>query len=114
VELGTGLALTINPAIVVRLLLGAEATGVAQVVARCFGIALLALGLAWRPGGPRAEGRSSALLSVLVYNALIALYLGYLGTAGHREGMLLWPAVALHAAVALALAWTARRITLPG
>jgi hypothetical protein len=45
---------------------------------------------------------------MLVYNALIATYLAYLGTAGHLGGLLLWPAVALHAVVALLLAWTWR------
>lgn len=38
---------------------------------------------------------------------VIALYLAYLGTAGPRGGVLLWPGVALHAVVALGL-WTWR------
>jgi hypothetical protein len=41
-------------------------------------------------------------------NALIALYLAYLGMVGHFWGVLLWPAVALHTAVALLLVWTWR------
>ena len=43
---------------------------------------------------------------MLVSNALIALYLAYLGTVLHVEGLLLWPAMALHAIVALLLVWT--------
>ena len=46
VEVGTGLVLMIDPAIVVTLLLGAEVDGEGILLGRCFGIALLALGLA--------------------------------------------------------------------
>jgi hypothetical protein len=45
VEVGTGLALMIDPAIVVTLLLGAEVSGVGMLLGRCFGVALLALGI---------------------------------------------------------------------
>ena len=45
---------------------------------------------------------------MLTYNALVALYLACLGTVAHMGGVLLWPAVALHAAVALLLVWTRR------
>ena len=83
VEVGTGLALMIDPAIVVRLLLGAEVSGVGTLLGRCFGIALLALGLACWPSRQRAESGSPAFRAMLIYNALIALYLAYLGTAGH-------------------------------
>jgi hypothetical protein len=50
---------------------------------------------------------------MLTYNALIALYLAYLGTLGHLRGFLLWPAVALHAVVAALLVWTWRKERLP-
>ena len=45
---------------------------------------------------------------MFVYNALIALYLGYLGVVGHAAGVLLWPVVAVHAALALMLVWSRR------
>ena len=104
VEVGTGLVLMIDPAIVVRLLLGVDASGVGTLVGRCFGIALLALGLACWPGP--ADG-APAFRAMLTYNAFIALYLAYLGTIEKMAGMLLWPGVALHAVVALLLlrAW---------
>ena len=112
VEVGIGLVLLIDPAIVVTLLLGAEVSGVGTPLGRCFGIALLALGLACWPSRQRAESSSPALRAMLAYNLLIALYLAYLGTAGHLGGVLLWPGVVLHAVVALLLAWTWRaRIT---
>jgi hypothetical protein len=51
------------------------------------------------------EGDVQAFRAMLAYNALIALYLGYLGFVANVGGVLLWPAVALHAAVALLLIW---------
>jgi len=108
VEVGTGLVLMLDPAIVVRLLLGAEVSGEGTVLGRVFGIALLALGVACWPSRQRAESAWPAFRGMLIYNALIALYLAYLGTLGHVEGLLLWPGVALHAVVALLLVWTWR------
>ena len=46
----TGLALIVAPSLVGRLLLGVELAGVAVVVARVAGIALIALGAACWPG----------------------------------------------------------------
>jgi len=108
VEVGTGLFLMIDPAIVVKLLIGAEVSGLGTLLGRCFGIALLALGLACWPGRRPAESGLQTFWAMLLYNILIALYLAYLGTAGHLAGLLLWPAIALHGAVALLLAWTWR------
>jgi Ca2+/Na+ antiporter len=108
VEVGTGLILMIDPAIVVTLLLGAEVSGVGTLLGRCFGIALLALGLACLPSRQRSETSATAFRAMLIYNVLIALYLAYLGTVGHRGGVLLWPVVGLHAVVALLLVWTWR------
>jgi hypothetical protein len=108
VEFGTGLVLMIDPVIVVTLLLGTEVSGTATLLARCFGIALLALGLACWPSEPRAGRGSPIFRAMLTYNVLIALYLAYVGTGGHLRGVLLWPAVGLHAVVALLLVWTGR------
>ena len=108
VEVGTGLALMVNPAIVVRLLLGTEISEVGTMLGRCFGIALLGLGLACWPSRPRVESGSAAFRAMLIYNALIALYLACLGTIGHVGGWLLWPGVVLHAVVALLLIRTWR------
>ena len=105
VEAATGLALLIDPAIVVTLLLGAELSGVGTLLGRCFGIALLSLGLACWPARQGAASRLPTFRGMLLYNVLIALYLAYLGTAGQRWGLLLWPAVALHAVVASLLVW---------
>jgi Ca2+/Na+ antiporter len=105
-EAATGLALFAVPAIVVTLLLGAQVSGAGAVLGRCFGIALLALGVACWPNGQGAPSGASAFRAMLIYNAVIALYLAYLGMVWHLSGWLLWPGVALHSAVALLLVWT--------
>src|SRR6266567_1825806 len=103
VEIGTGLALMMDPRIVVGLLVGAN-TPVEEIpMGRLPGIAILALGLACWPSGANARSDSPAFRGMLVYNVLIALFLIYLFTIGHLGGVLLWPGVALHAAVALLL-----------
>jgi Ca2+/Na+ antiporter len=102
VEVGTGLVLMIDPAIVVTLLLGVEVSGAGTP------IALLALGLACWPSRQRVERGSPPFRAMLIYNLLIALYLAYLGTVRHLGGSLLWLGVALHAVVALLLVWTGR------
>jgi hypothetical protein len=104
-EFGTGLALLIVPAIVVALLLGAETSELAALVGRCFGGALVALGIACWPQRGEATVGAPRTRALLVYNALIALILGYAGAVGQLVGPLLWPAAALHAAVALLLVW---------
>ena len=54
---------------------------------------------------PRADAvPRPALHAVLAYNLLAALYLAWLGVAHRPMGILLWPAVAEHALVALLLA----------
>jgi hypothetical protein len=105
VEAVTGLALIVAPTLVVKLLLGTNDFGELLPVARCFGVALLALALGCWPSGLSAAGKGSpALREMLTYNFLIALFLAYLGAVERVGGILLSPAVALHALVALMLA----------
>jgi len=114
VEVATGLVLVIDPTIVTRWLLGVDVSGQGRLLGRCFGIALLALGVACWPGRQGAESSPSAFRAMLIYNVLIALYLAYLGTVRHLGGLLLWPGVTLHAVVAALLVWTwrdGRRLT---
>ncbi len=101
-ELATGLALLVVPSLVGRLLLGVELAGVAVVVARVTGIALLALGIACWPGTP--------LCGMLTYSILATVYLGWLAVRGQWAGPLLWPVVGLHAVLAVLLgrAWLTR------
>ena len=108
VEFGTGLALLIDPQLVVALLLGVDLSDDMVPLGRVTGVALLALALACWPGRYSARGDLPALRGMLTYNALLALYLCYLGAVSHQGGLLLWPAVGLHAVVALLLILAAR------
>jgi hypothetical protein len=102
-EVATGLALLIVPSLVGLLLLGEGLTGIAIPVARVAGIALIALGVACWPGPP--------LVGMLTYSTIVTLYLAYLGFADGLAGVLLWPAVALHAVLSILLsrAWFVSR-----
>jgi hypothetical protein len=87
-EAATGLALLVVPSLVGHLLLGQELAGVAVAVARVAGIALIALGIACWPGPP--------VLGMLIYSALVSLYLIRVGLTANSTGVLLWPAVIVH------------------
>jgi hypothetical protein len=95
-ETAMGVALLTIPSLVGQLLLGAATTGIAMPVARVTGIALIGLGVACWPGTP--------LVGMLTYSTLATLYFLYLGIRGEWVGPLLWPALVLHAVLALLLA----------
>ncbi|HTY85953.1 MAG TPA: hypothetical protein VMB80_00690 [Candidatus Acidoferrum sp.] len=96
-EAATGVALMVAPALVGRLLLGADLAAVSIVVARVAGIALLALGVGCWPG--------PASFGMLTYNTLAAVYFACLAIGGEWVGPLLWPAAVLHAVLAFLLGW---------
>jgi hypothetical protein len=103
-EAATGVALLIVPSLVGQLLFGSELTGIAMIVARVTGIALIALGLACWPGSDAGRSPSRALRAMLCYSLLATLYLAYLGIRREWVGSLLWPAVAVHAILIFPLA----------
>jgi hypothetical protein len=88
-EAVTGVALLVVPSLVGQMLLGEGLSGIAVTVARVAGIALIGLAVACWPGPP--------LLGMLAYSVAVMLYLAYVGLAGGVAGVLLWPAVVLHA-----------------
>jgi hypothetical protein len=94
-EAATGLALLIVPSLIGRLLFGQGLTGVAIPLAGVTGIALIALGIACWPG--------PSLAGMLTYSAGVTLYLVYVGVAGGFTGIVLWPAVILHAILTVLL-----------
>lgn len=98
-EMATGLALIAVPSVVGQLLLGVALSEPAVTVAGVLGLALLGLGVACWPGPPA--------LGMLVYSALVAFYLAYVGLSGPSAGPLLWPVVVLHGLLAIFLlaAW---------
>jgi hypothetical protein len=92
----TGVALLVVPSLVGQLLLGEQLAGVAVPVARVAGIALIGLAVACWPG--------KALMGMLTYSVAVTLYLAYVGLAGVFTGILLWPAVVVHAILTALLA----------
>jgi hypothetical protein len=105
IEAVTGIFLIVVPNLVAQLLFGEYLAGAGLALARLAGVSLCALAVAaWR--GRRELSRSPALVAMLTY-----IYLAYLGISGYFVGKLLWPAVAIHAALGLLLAraWLSHR-----
>jgi|SRR5271157_534924 len=98
-EAGTGVILLIYPPIVVRLLFGEEISGIGVVMSRVAGIALIGLGVSCWPGNSTFQ----PLNGMLVYSTLAMLYLMYIGVRGEFAGVLLWPAVVVHAILVVLL-----------
>ncbi len=104
IELGAGLALLSFPSATVALLVGVplEAPG-AFTVARVGGAALLSLGVACWLARDDMQSRAGRGLvaAMMVYNVGAVLVLGAAGIRSQPVGVALWPAVVLHAAMAV-------------
>ena len=104
VETTTGLMLLASPTLVVGLLLGASLEApAALVVARITGAALLSLGCAcWlaRDDGANRAGRG-LVAAMLLYNCVAIAVLANAGAGARLVGVLTWPTVAAHAALAV-------------
>ncbi len=100
----TGLTLVAAPSVVTWLLLGASLDGsVSLIVARLTGLALLALTVAsWLA---RLDGETRAatglVTAMVLYNVGATVLLAYAGLGLRFSGMLLWPAVLLHAVMSV-------------
>ena len=107
IEAVTGLFLIVVPHLLAKLLFAVDAAGVAVVIGRVAGIALLSLGVGCWFGRLEATG-GWALVAMLLYNVLVTLYLAAVGLGTELVGVLLWPAVVVHAAltVLLGFAWS--------
>jgi hypothetical protein len=103
IEAATGLGLIVVPAMVVRLLLGAEISGASIPLGRVAGIALLALGVAcWLARYDEQSRAATGLVGAMVlYNLGTMIILGAAGIRSQSVGVLLWPAVFLHGAMAV-------------
>ena len=101
IEAATGLALIAVPAIVVWLLLGAEIFGASMPLGRVAGAALLALGVAcWLARDDRQSRAARGLVvAMLIYNIVATAVLAFAGIGLGLHGVVLWPAVVLHAAM---------------
>jgi len=103
-EAGTGVALTIaSPALVLILLGSLLDSPAGLVIGRVLGAALIALGVACWIARDDAHGRTTAGLvaAMLLYNIAVVGLLGYARIGLRLSGVGLWPAVILHAALAV-------------
>jgi hypothetical protein len=100
-EIVVGAAILAVPDILCKLLFAARPEGIGIVLARFAGIGLCALGVACLP--ETTESRRSAEFSLSVFNFGVAILLGWVGVATKLVGVMLWPAVVLHAVIAAAL-----------
>jgi hypothetical protein len=92
-----GLVLIIAPRMA-RLLLGIDISGAAVGITRVAGAGLLVLGIAcW----PRVQANIARARAMLIYNVLATAYLAYLRIASELVGKLLFPALAVHAVLAV-------------
>jgi len=106
IELGAGLALLCCPSATVTLLVGGaplEAPAPALTVARVGGAGLLALGVAcWLARGDTQSRAARGLVAaILLYDVAAAAVLAFAGIGFGLHGVALWPAVVLHAVMAV-------------
>ena len=103
IEAATGVALIAVPALVVRLLLGAEISGASMPLGRVAGAALLALGVACWLARDDTQSRAARglVVAMLMYNIAATAVLAFADIGLGLHGVVLWPAVALHAAMAI-------------
>jgi len=100
----TGLVLFAYPPIAIRLLFGSEIGDASVLIGRIAAISLIALGVACWPD----RNTFRAFFGMLTYSVLAMLYLVYVGV-NREAGILLWPAVAVHAGLSVLLVWTWRK-----
>jgi len=104
IETATGLGLMAVPSVVVRLLLGSPLdTSAAVMLGRVAGAALLALGVACWLARDDTQSRAARglVVAMLMYNIPATAVLAFAGIGLGLQGVMLWPAVVLHAAMAV-------------
>lgn len=99
-----GIALLIAPADIIRLLLGGESSQTESSVGRLLGIGLISLGVAvFEMAGQ--EPRHTTRAGICTYNLGAGVLLSMLGALGVSNGILLWPAAALHGLIGATMLW---------
>ncbi len=104
IEAATGLGLIAVPSVVVRLLLGSPLdTSAAVMLGRVAGAALLALGVACWLARDDTQSRAAKglVVAMLIYNLVATAVLAFAGIGLRLHGVALWPAVVLHAVMAI-------------
>jgi hypothetical protein len=112
-ETPIGVMLLLSPPLVSGLLLGTSLDApAALILGRIAGAALLAFGVAcWlaRDDGP-GLARRGLIAAMLLYNCAAVALLAHAGAVEGLVGVLLWPAVALHATLAVWCIAVPRRV----
>src|SRR5881396_4172453 len=104
IEAATGLGLMAVPSVVARLLLGSPLdTSAAVMLGRIAGAALLALGVACWLARDDTQSRATRglVVAMLMYNLIATAVLAFAGIGLGLHGVVLWPAVVLHAVMAI-------------
>ena len=102
-EVLTGAGLVVAPSLLARLLFGSELNPAGELTGHISGLVMLCLAAGCWPRGSEA-GSPQALAPLLALSVLATLYLVAIGLAGTTVGVLLWPAAAAHAVLAILLA----------
>lgn len=103
-EAGAGLALALWPSAVAVLLLGSSLdTPASLTLGRVAGVALFTLGVhCWLGRNDEQSNAARGLVvGMLIYNAAVATILAYAGIGLGLRSAALWPAVVVHAAMAV-------------
>jgi hypothetical protein len=104
IEIGAGLALLLGPSATVTLLVGAPLESPAALTAaRVGGAGLLSLGVAcWIARGDAQSRAASGLVAAMsLYNIATVAVLAFAGVGMGLRGVALWPAVVIHAVMAV-------------
>jgi small basic protein len=104
IELGAGFALICSPSATLALLIGSRLdTSAVVTLGRVAGAALCALGVACWLARDDTQSRAARGLvaTMLFYNIAVAAVLAFAGVGHGLQGMLLWPAVVIHAGMAV-------------
>ena len=110
IELGAGLALLVWPSATVTLLVGVPLEAPAPLtVARVGGAGLLALGVAcwFARGDAQSRAARGLVAAILLYDVAAVAVLAFAGIGFGVHGVALWPAVVLHAVMAV---WCVTRL----
>jgi hypothetical protein len=101
----TGLFVVAAPSLFAWVILGSDLSRPGQALVRLFGIVLFSLGFAGWTAAKHADGSRWMLRPMQIYNLLATIYLVYLGLglSGESTGILLWPAVGIHAILSILL-----------
>ncbi len=104
IEIITGIGMLVVPAFLIGLLLGDGLGPIGIAVTRVLGIGLLSLGIAGWDSQEQVQGAAlGPRTGLLVYNIAATALFVFLGTTGAMNGLLLWPAAALHLVISLLL-----------